>query len=168
MHRVALALGANLGDRAGALRAALDGLAAHVADLTASAVYQTAPRYVVDQPAFLNMAAIGTTELVPRALLARTQAIESAVGRQPTYRYGPRVVDIDILYVDDLIIETPELEVPHPRIAERGFVLQPLAEIAPGLTDPQSGLTVQAMLDALPESEKDGVRVGDIAELADE
>ena len=165
MHRVAFGLGANLGDREGALRAAVLALGKHVSELKTSSVYQTAPRYVVDQPAFFNMAAIGLTKLAPHDLLAHAQTIETAVGRRPTYRYGPRIVDVDILYVDDLIIDTPDLEVPHPRIAERGFVLQPLAEIAPGLIDPRNGLSVQVMLNALADSEKDGVCVGAIGEL---
>lgn len=143
---ILLALGSNQGDRRGNLRAALDALAPAVEVAALSRVYETAPMYVSDQPAFLNMAARGTTRLEPAALLAHLKAVETAVGRVATFRHGPRAIDLDILYYGDRIVDAPGLEIPHPRIAERAFVLIPLADVAPDRRDPHSGRTVAGML----------------------
>ena len=143
---IALALGANIGDRQAALRAAVDGLRAFVSISALSPVYETAAAYVTDQPAFLNAALRGQTKLAAEDLLKEIKNLESRIGRRPTFRYGPRVIDIDILFYDDLVMQTPDLILPHPRMAERGFVLRPLADIAPDWRHPQSGQDTLSML----------------------
>ncbi len=156
-QRIALALGSNLGDRMGALREAAAALRPFVQDMTLSPVYETPPAYATDQPSFLNAALTGTTALPPLALLWTLKQLEAELGRQPSFRYGPRRIDIDILFYGDAILHTPELTVPHAHMAEREFVLRPLADIAPGWRHPETGLTVAAMLNRL--SRMDAVRV---------
>jgi len=146
---VILALGSNLGDRAAALRGALAALPPDVRVTRLSPVYETAPQYVADQPAFLNMAAAAETELSPEALIARLKAVETVLGRQPSVRFGPRLIDLDILYYGDRILATEPLEIPHPRLAERSFVLEPLAVIAGDWRDPRDGRSVREMRDGL-------------------
>lgn len=132
MAEAALALGANMGDRAANIDEAVRRLAAlPCTRVTAvSALHETAPWGVTDQPAFLNAAILLDTELEPHALLAHTQAIERDMGRKPCLRWGPRPIDIDLLWVGDIALATPELMLPHPGLFERTFVLAPLAEIA--------------------------------------
>jgi 2-amino-4-hydroxy-6-hydroxymethyldihydropteridine diphosphokinase len=142
MPTVYLGLGSNLNDRAAMLRAAVAALAPQVTVRAVSSTYDTAPLLVEDQPRFLNAAAAGTTQLAPQALLDFVKSVEAALGRVPGPRYGPRVIDIDLLLVDDLILATPELTLPHPRLAERAFALVPLAEIAPALRHPALGRTI--------------------------
>ena len=132
MPEVFLALGANLGDRRQNLRAAARALAEFVGEIRASSLYESVPVGVTDQPLFLNAVLVGRTELAAEALLDRTQEIEIALGRRPGPRWGPRPIDIDLLLYGDAAIETPRLTVPHPRMHERGFVLRPLADLAPG------------------------------------
>jgi 2-amino-4-hydroxy-6-hydroxymethyldihydropteridine diphosphokinase len=159
-HEVLLALGANVGNRRKTLRAAVERLGCWLTSLRASSLYLTAPRYVEDQPSFLNMAVCGRTMLSPFELLAVAQAIENGLGRIREQRYGPRTIDIDIIYYGSTIITAPRLVIPHPLRAERRFVLAPLAEIAPDFIDPVTGLTVRAMLEALPVQEGDCLRTG--------
>jgi 2-amino-4-hydroxy-6-hydroxymethyldihydropteridine diphosphokinase len=144
--RIALALGANVGDRMAALRAAVSGLKPYIGITATSPVYETAPQYVRDQAAFLNAALIGETRLEPLTLLRAVKDLENDLGRQPTFHYGPRAIDIDIIFYGDEIIDMPELRIPHPRVAEREFVLRPLADVAPDWRHPQIGLTVREML----------------------
>ena len=153
MAEVYIALGSNLGDRAENLREAESALSAVVSVRMRSTVHETAPQYVTDQPAFLNMVVAGDTSLTPEALLRRLKSIEQALGRKPSRRFGPRLIDLDILYYDDQIIERPDLVIPHPRIAERVFVLQPLSEIAPEKRHPLSGKTTSEMVSALIRKE---------------
>ncbi|HEY4926144.1 MAG TPA: 2-amino-4-hydroxy-6-hydroxymethyldihydropteridine diphosphokinase [Roseiarcus sp.] len=131
----ALSLGGNIGDVTEAFIAALKQLveAPGVTLVRASSVYSTPPWGKLDQPPFLNMAAIVATSLPAPALLALCLDIESRLGRQRLERWGPRTLDIDILTYGDEAIDAPNLKVPHPRMAERAFVLAPLAEIAPRL-----------------------------------
>ena len=133
---VFLGLGSNLGDRLAHLRAALEALepAYHIERL--SSVYETAPQLVTDQPAFYNLVCAGRTSLTPHDLLRLLKELEARLGRQSRYRYGPREIDLDILLYGDLVLETEDLTIPHPRLAERAFVLVPLAEIAPDLLHP--------------------------------
>lgn len=154
LTRVHLALGTNLGDRAGNLAEARRRLGAEVRLTRVSPVYETAPMYVTDQPAFLNMAAEGETRLSPAELLRFVKGIEAELGREAGGpRFGPRPIDIDILFYGDLVLSEPDLEIPHPRIAERAFVLCPLADIAGALVHPRLGRRIDALLAEVPGRE---------------
>jgi 2-amino-4-hydroxy-6-hydroxymethyldihydropteridine diphosphokinase len=147
-----LSLGSNLGDRQALLNEALSRLESagvHVA--RRSRIHETEPQDYLDQPKFLNMAAEVETDLSPRELLAVIQKIETELGRQRTIPKGPRTIDIDILFYANLIVATPELEIPHPRLAERRFVLDPLSEIAPDFRHPITGQSVREARAALNE-----------------
>jgi 2-amino-4-hydroxy-6-hydroxymethyldihydropteridine diphosphokinase len=135
-HTIYLALGANLGDRGASLRNAVERLRDAVAVERMSSVYETEPAYLLDQPRFMNMVLRGHTALDPHALLAFLKRIERDMGRTAGPRYGPRAIDLDILLYDSLALTTADLTIPHPRMAERPFVLAPLAEIAPDLVPP--------------------------------
>lgn len=150
MKTVYLALGSNLGDRALALQNALTQIESpelHV--LRTSRVYETEPRDVVDQPWFLNQVVEAETSLFPRQLLTRLKRLELELGRRTSRPKGPRAVDIDILFYGDAVISTPDLSIPHERIGERRFVLEPLAELAPELRHPKTGKTIREMLAAV-------------------
>jgi 2-amino-4-hydroxy-6-hydroxymethyldihydropteridine diphosphokinase len=147
--RVYLGLGSNLGDRLANLQAAQDALSPQVILEAVSPIYETAPWGFANQPAFLNQVLQAQTALSPLELLTTLQQIETALGRQPTFRNGPRVIDLDILLYDDLVMDTPDLVIPHPRLAERAFVLAPLADLAPDLRHPISKLTVRQLLDVV-------------------
>lgn len=137
-----IGLGANLGDREAALRGALEALAAQpeVELIAVSTLRETDPVGYVEQPRFLNAAAAVETELPPRALLDRLLAIERAQGRtREGPRYGPRTIDLDLLLYGDEVVDEPGLTVPHPRLHERAFALEPLAELAPGVVVPGRG-----------------------------
>jgi 2-amino-4-hydroxy-6-hydroxymethyldihydropteridine diphosphokinase len=142
-----LALGSNLGDRRANLASAVERL--HAPDLRvvrASSIYETEPRDVPDQPWFLNQVIETETDLFPRQLLARIQKIEREMGRKRIVSKGPRVIDLDILLFGEATVHAPDLEIPHPRMMERRFVLEPLAELAPELRHPQTRATVREML----------------------
>ncbi|SEG61579.1 2-amino-4-hydroxy-6-hydroxymethyldihydropteridinediphosphokinase [Bosea lathyri] len=130
-----LGFGGNLGDPVAAFARALRSIAGHpaIARKSLSSVYRTPPWGKLDQPEFLNMAALVETDLSPADLLAFCLELERESGRERRERWGPRTLDIDILTYGDTIIDQPGLQIPHPRIAERAFVLAPLAEIAPML-----------------------------------
>jgi dihydropteroate synthase/2-amino-4-hydroxy-6-hydroxymethyldihydropteridine diphosphokinase len=134
--RVYLALGSNLGDRHGHLIEAIDRLQAHAAIDDISSIYQTEPWGFTDQPRFLNAACTGKTDLSPEEVLHFVKSIESDMGREPTFRNGPRQIDIDVLLYDDRVIATDDYRVPHPGLHQRDFVLAPLAEIAPEAIHP--------------------------------
>jgi 2-amino-4-hydroxy-6-hydroxymethyldihydropteridine diphosphokinase len=140
---VYIALGTNVGDRAENLRRALEALAPHVAVEKKSSVYESVAMYV-DQPRFYNMVVQGNTMLTPHDLLRFLKAIETEMGRKPDTHNEPRVIDLDILLHGQLMLDLPELTIPHPRMHERSFVLTPLAEIAPYLEHPASR---QSMID---------------------
>jgi 2-amino-4-hydroxy-6-hydroxymethyldihydropteridine diphosphokinase len=147
---VYFSLGSNLGDREQMLRQALERLAAPgLRILRVSSIRETQPEEVLDQPRFLNLVAEAETVLFPKQLLARVARIELELGRKRLRPKGPRTIDIDILLYGDAIIESPELTVPHPRMAERRFVLEPLAELAPDLRHPATRRTVREMLASL-------------------
>ena len=142
MVRAAIALGSNLGDRAAALQDAADQLARHLVGLTVSDFIDTQPEGVVEQPRYLNGAAVGEWEAGARALLDLLQAIERAAGRERPFPGAPRTLDLDLILFGSAIIDEPGLVVPHPRFRARRFVLAPLSQIAPDLVDPVSGRTV--------------------------
>lgn len=132
-----------MGDRHGNLIAAIDRLRARVRLVDLSAIYETEPWGVVDQPHFLNAVCAIETEMPPHDLLALLKSIEIDLGRQPSVRYGPRSIDLDLLLSGDAIVNTPDLGVPHPRLAERAFVLVPLVEIAPDTIHPVHHLPIR-------------------------
>jgi len=145
-HLVFIALGTNLGDRFENLRQARQALSPAVHILESSPIYQTPPWGYLDQPAFLNQVVRGETGLSPLELLALLKRLEAELGRLPGIRNGPRQIDLDFLFYDDLALETPVLTIPHPRIAGRGFVLVPLADLAPDLRHPLTGQPISEML----------------------
>lgn len=139
MLTVYLGLGSNLGDRAANLRAAIDRLRAAPLRIDAvSSIYETAPVGETPEPvpAYLNCALRARTLLQPEALLDLTQQVEAAGGRTPTFRWGPRTIDVDLLLYDSLVMRSSRLVLPHPRLRERAFVLRPLAELTPHLALP--------------------------------
>jgi 2-amino-4-hydroxy-6-hydroxymethyldihydropteridine diphosphokinase len=146
MHEVYLSLGANLGDRLDQLRQALRRLHSWGSVEKVSPCYETKPVGYKDQPDFLNLACLFTTELLPHELLKNLKLAEQQMGRQPGFRNAPRPIDIDILLFDDLVLDSPELIIPHPRMSERAFVLAPLADIAPEMIHPVFHLAVGEML----------------------
>jgi len=132
MTTAVIALGSNLGDRLANLRAAVAELEARgISVLQRSGVWETPP-VPADQPPYLNAALVTETALAPLSLLAELKAIEHYLGRRPERRWGPRPIDLDILFYGDSRIDLPDLQVPHPRILERAFVLAPLSDVWPG------------------------------------
>jgi 2-amino-4-hydroxy-6-hydroxymethyldihydropteridine diphosphokinase len=147
MPRDFIGMGSNLGDRMGHLRTATKLLAARFTLVRTSSVYESEPMYFEAQGRFLNCAAEIESDAPPRTLLRQLKSIELEVGRTPAPRYGPRVIDLDILLYDGVEIhESEELQIPHPRLAERAFVLLPLVELDPGLTVPPEGSSVAELL----------------------
>lgn len=149
-QRVSLSLGSNLGDREMNLRQGVQLLREQIQVNAVSSVYETAPVGPADQPAFLNLAVTAETDLPAHALLLAAQSTEQAVGRRPTYRWGPRVLDIDILLLGDQVIDEADVIVPHPRMPERAFVLIPLAEIAPEAHHPILNRSIQDLAALAP------------------
>jgi 2-amino-4-hydroxy-6-hydroxymethyldihydropteridine diphosphokinase len=136
---VYLGLGTNIGDRRANLRAALAALREEIDVLALSSIYESEPVGYADQPPFWNMVARAATPLAPAELLARLIGIEQRMGRQRSFRNAPRIIDLDILLYGDVVQADPGLQLPHPRMSERAFVLRPLTELAPSLRDPQTG-----------------------------
>jgi len=144
-HIVYLALGTNLGDRLSNLKQAIAALTPQLEVKAKSQVYETPPWGFEDQPKFLNQVIKANTYLDPEPLLKHLKRLEVALGRKESFPNGPRLIDMDILFYDDLVMEKPSLVLPHPRLHERGFVLLPLLEIAPNLVHPVHKKSVREM-----------------------
>ena len=144
-HIVFIAMGSNLGNRSRALLDAVEHMAPEIKLVSFSKIYETPPWGYEDQPLFLNQVFIGQTNLSPDHLLVKLKDIEQGIGRQPNFRYGPRHIDLDILFYDNLHIVTDDLTIPHPEIEKRAFVLVPLLEIAPEFVHPVSKKTIAAL-----------------------
>ncbi|HET9909942.1 MAG TPA: 2-amino-4-hydroxy-6-hydroxymethyldihydropteridine diphosphokinase [Anaerolineales bacterium] len=147
-HIVYVALGSNLGDRLVNLKQAIASLSPQIEVRAKSRVYETPPWGHTDQPAFLNQVIKGNTYVEPVPLIKHLKRLEIALGRVPSFQNGPRLIDLDILFYDELILNTPPLLLPHPRLQERGFVLMPLSDIAPNLVHPTLRKTVSQMLES--------------------
>ena len=146
---VYLGLGSNVGEREEMLQAAIDRLQSReLRILRVSSVYETEPQGRRNQRWFLNLVVEAETDLFPRQLLGRIAKIEQQLGRRRMLANGPRTIDIDILFYGNFVVETPELKIPHPRFAERRFVLAPMVELAPELRDPVSRRTMRELLPA--------------------
>jgi|HigsolmetaAR201D_1030396.scaffolds.fasta_scaffold02063_4 2-amino-4-hydroxy-6-hydroxymethyldihydropteridine diphosphokinase len=145
-NEVFIGLGSNLGDRVAYLRDAVHRLGAIIKIEQVSRLYVAAPLGYVQDDAYINAALRGRTTMTPIDLLGMLQSIETAMGRRPGVQYGPRPIDLDILFYGSLQMETYKLTIPHPRLAERAFVLKPLAEIAPNHVHPVLYYTVTELL----------------------
>ena len=150
MVACAVSLGSNVGDRRAHLNFAVASLRGLLTNLTVSRYYETVPVGVSGpQAMFLNAAAVGQTSLTARGVLEALLAIEQERGRERPYARAPRTLDLDLILLGDIVLDEPDLVVPHPRFRERRFVLEPLAEIAPDLKDPATGSPVSALLSRL-------------------
>ena len=145
-HIVYIALGTNLGERFSNLREAIKALPPGITVLAESHIYETPPWGYEDQPAFLNMVVKAETGLRPESLLKNLKQLEVELGREQNFRWGPRLIDLDILFYDNMMIDTPPLVIPHPRLHERAFVLVPLADVTPDLIHPIFQKSVSQLL----------------------
>ena len=153
-HIVYLALGTNLGDRLANLKQAITALTPQLEVKAKSHVYETAPWGFEDQPKFLNQVIKAKTYLDPEPLLKHLKRLELALGRKESFPNGPRLIDLDILFYDDLVLNTPPLTLPHPRLHKRAFVLLPLMDIDPDFVHPGHKKNVREML---AECNTDGI-----------
>lgn len=156
IDQVYLSLGTNIEDRALRLRTAREALPPTIRVMEQSSIYQTEPWGYTDQADFLNQVIRMQTSLSPLDLLSTLKRLEEVLGRQPSFRYGPRAIDLDILLYGDLILEEEGLVIPHPRMHSRAFVLVPLAEIAPDLMHP---ILNKSVLELLSEIDHQGVEL---------
>jgi 2-amino-4-hydroxy-6-hydroxymethyldihydropteridine diphosphokinase len=157
-HTVALSLGSNEGNRLRTLSRALNSLRLSKFDIKkVSRVWETEPWGNKDQGRFLNMCLVAVTELEPAEMLAVIKKIESDLGRTKTEHWGPREIDIDIIFIDGEVIDTPELKVPHPYMQERAFVLVPLAEIAADMVHPVLKMSVAELLKKIPKEDMEWI-----------
>lgn len=152
-HIVYLAFGSNLGNRLANVKAMASSLTPQMALKKKSSVYETPPWGFTDQPSFLNQVVKVETYLQPAALLAHLKRLEAVLGRVANFQNGPRLADIDILFFDDLIIDTVSIAIPHPRLHKRAFVLVPLAELAPDLIHPVLRRSIRDLLEDVDRSE---------------
>lgn len=148
--RIFLSIGSNLGDRLRNIQESWDRLGLPIA--RRSSIYETEPVDYTDQPWFLNCAIEVVSGAMPQQLLETCQRVENEMGRVRNVHKGPRVIDLDILLMGSLIVSDPQLVIPHPALPVRRFVLQPLAEIAPGIVHPVLHLTVAELLDTCPDN----------------
>jgi 2-amino-4-hydroxy-6-hydroxymethyldihydropteridine diphosphokinase len=148
IRKAVIAIGSNLGDRRAAVAFAAERLAGILADWSLSELIETEPEgeALEDQPAFLNAVMVGDTSLTPRSLLDTLMAIEQEYGRERPYAGAPRTLDLDLVLLGEEVVDEPGLQVPHPRFRERFFVLGPLAQVAPDVRDPVTGLRAAELL----------------------
>ena len=149
MSRVYFGVGSNVGDRLENIREAIRRLSARMKILRESSVYETSPLEITDQPDFLNAVLEAETDLSWAETLSVIKKIEADMGREKTIRFGPRNIDIDILFYDDVVMDTPGLTIPHPRMHTRAFVLEPLSEIVPEYVHPLLKKTVAQIYSGL-------------------
>ncbi len=158
MNTIFLALGSNVGDRLANFEQAIQLLSEHVHEISRAQVYETLPVGYLEQDNFLNSAVKGMTDLNPGDLLRFVKEIEKKVGRIKRFQNGPREIDIDILFYDDMVIGDEQNgllpQIPHPRLQDRDFVLRPLMDLAPDLVHPVLKKTVRELLNELPEENK--------------
>jgi 2-amino-4-hydroxy-6-hydroxymethyldihydropteridine diphosphokinase len=159
MNNIFLALGSNIENRKQHIETAILLLRENVLDITVAPLYETKPRYFEDQHNFLNTVLSGNTDLDPLELLQFTQAVQKEVGRVERFRNGPREIDIDILFYDNMVYKDDALEIPHPRLQERDFVLQPFSDIDPDFCHPVLQKTIRELLAALPEEQRSVIQV---------
>ena len=153
-----LSLGTNIGDREDNLKRAFSGLEEIMTLNSISAVYETAPwGPVQDQPSFFNLCASGQTDLSPHDFLDSVKELEKTIGRLDGLRWGPRLIDIDLLFYEDVQLVSDKLIIPHKEVTGRAFVLVPLCEIAPELQHPETGQSIQELMGQLPEKEINSV-----------
>jgi 2-amino-4-hydroxy-6-hydroxymethyldihydropteridine diphosphokinase len=153
MPKAVISIGSNLGDRIGNCRKALEEISGFAEILKVSSVYETGPVGNVDQPDFINCAAEIETALPPEELLNRMREAEDRLGRVRHERWGPRTIDIDLIFYDGLTLDTPDLKLPHPQAHLRRFVLEPVSEITPGKIHPVFGITVRELCEKLGDGQ---------------
>ena len=154
MTDIFLALGSNIENRKQHIETAIALLHEKVHGITVAPLYETKPQYFEDQYNFLNTVLRGFTDLEPRELLRFTKAVQKEVGRVERFRNGPREIDIDILFYDNVVYKAEDLEIPHPRLQEREFVLVPFSDINADFFHPILKKTIRELLDALPEEKR--------------
>ncbi len=150
MAVVYLAMGSNVGDTKQHIADAQELLCEAIDCGESALLYTTKAVGYTDQADFLNTAVCGETTLTPKELLKFIKGVEEKIGRTKTFRWGPREIDIDIIFYDDLVLDEPGLTIPHPRLAERDFVLQPICDMCPDFVDPRSKKSVKTLLEAIP------------------
>ncbi len=159
VYQIFLALGSNIENRKQHIETAIVLLREKVHDIIVAPLYETKPRYFEDQQNFLNTVLSGYTDLEPRELLQFTKAVQKEVGRVERFRNGPREIDIDILFYDNVVYKDEELEIPHPRLQERDFVLQPFSDINPDFSHPVLKKTIRELLATLPEEQRSVIKM---------
>ena len=154
LHTVYVALGSNLGNQTVNIYQALDKLKTLGNVKKTGFLYRSKPMYYLNQPSFLNTACLMETSLSAEALLVQLKRIEKEIGRQENFRNGPRIIDLDIILYDDKQISTENLQIPHPRLHERAFVVKPLLDISPNLIHPQTKKTINCLYNELADESK--------------
>lgn len=153
MVRVYIAIGSNVGDSKHFIARSVEELRKHLSEVRCAPLYTSRAVGYTNQPDFYNTALCGETKLKPAELLEVTQSIEHKIGRVHRFHWGPREIDLDIILYGDLIIDDPELIIPHPRFTERDFVLRPLLDLDQNLIDPRTKKKLKNILVSLPRSE---------------
>ena len=159
MSIVFIGIGSNLGDRVSYCKKAFDEISGFARITRTSSLYETDPVGKEDQPEFINCLVVIETELSPQDLLNQLNLVETKLGRKREEKWGPRPIDLDIIYYDDRIISDENLEIPHPRAHNRRFVLEPLCEIAPEFVDPKFNVSVIELLDRI-DDDKRVIKIG--------